>query len=119
MSEWQPIETAPMSGSVLILWNGTSLGTGYWEAYARDQSGNAIGMDAEDQKDCIDRWVWSGEGFAIEPPPTHWHPMPEPPSSKQHSDNHGVTAHCGAVGNADAQQVGAPSSNDSTGEPTK
>lgn len=32
---------------------------------------------------------------------------------------HGVPAHCGAGGNADAQQVGAPSVHDSSAEPTK
>lgn len=81
MSEWQPIETAPKDGTVLILWNGATLGTGSWEAYARDELGNAIGINTEDQPDCIDRWEWTGEGFETSPAPTHWQPMPEPPDS--------------------------------------
>ena len=87
MAEWQCIETAPKNGSVLILWNGTSLGTGSWEAYARDSRGHAIGIDADCQADCVDRWVWTGEGFAVDPQPTHWHAMPEPPvTSEQHTE---------------------------------
>lgn len=81
MSEWQPIETAPKDevGPTVLLWNGESMGTGYWNAWARDDLGRVIGLEEEDPAQFADRWLWTGEGFEVLPSPTHWMPLPEPP----------------------------------------
>ena len=61
--EWQPIETAPKRGSIL-LWNGKEVGEGHpaW---------------------CGDGYEWAGEGHACDPRPTHWMPLPAPPAGDE------------------------------------
>ena len=61
-SEWQPIETAPTDGTVIIVWS----------LLARDSV----------MAHCIDgEWVTHpGLGYALIPNElTHWMPLPEPP----------------------------------------
>ncbi len=58
MSEWQPIATAPDDTEVLV-----------WDEGAIDI---AIHQDGE-------QWFGAVGGIAIEPPPTHWMPLPAPP----------------------------------------
>jgi len=61
---WQPIETAPKDGTeimcALYLWNDESKGYGY----------ELVSWDGEE---------WCSEDNAIYPP-THWMPLPSPPS---------------------------------------
>ena len=76
MGDWQPIETAPKDGTYIRLWNGAEQGDGYWELWERDDQGRAVGFEDEALMIPPDRWMWSGEGFAIEPEPTHWMPLP-------------------------------------------
>lgn len=62
---WQPIETAPKDGSrVLAIW-----------LY---RPGDA---DAGSKSHGVVRWCgwWDSHGFTV-PKPTHWRPLPEPPS---------------------------------------
>lgn len=68
---WQPIETAPDSvqgeyPDYGLYWNGHHVGVGY--TYVED--------DGEDTR----RFSDEGGEF-IEPPPTHWQPLPAPPSA--------------------------------------
>ncbi len=91
MSAWQPIETAPKDG-----WPNTLLL--YWPNYSYDY------FDDEEQKECqyyapyplIDIGWWGGcrgadcwvntpevDCYGLAQPkhaPTHWMPLPEPPS---------------------------------------
>jgi len=59
MSEWQPIETAPKDGEILL--SGQWL-SGTWEV--------RIG------RWLVHRWPFVGEGQ-----PTYWMPLPDPPRS--------------------------------------
>lgn len=68
MSEWQPIETAPKDGSELLLYH-RAWGTlrGKW----RD-----TGLEFGEQ--------WTGvymmPGLTAKDQPTHWMPLPDPPT---------------------------------------
>jgi len=68
--DWQPIETAPKTvqpmtayPEYLLLWNGFHRGVGHYQ---------------EPHYDGDTEW-WSETGEPIEPPPTHWMPLPPPP----------------------------------------
>ncbi len=75
-SGWQPIETAPKDGTRIRLWNGNSHADGYWDIWERDERGWPIGCD----ENYPDQWLWCGEGFKIDPLPTHWMPLPQSPA---------------------------------------
>ena len=72
-SEWQPIETAPKDGSLVILYNGTV------------EQGNFVAK--VDSGRVSNQFVftssWDGlDGYlvsACDPQPTHWMPLPNPP----------------------------------------
>lgn len=87
--DWQPIETAPKDGTEILLWSGVE---------DRSKDGPTIGHWATDEEcavyvgDCggecrcpeydhNDPWwlSWDG-GFTAEHPPTHWMPLPPPPT---------------------------------------
>lgn len=74
MGEWQPIETAPKDGERVDLWATDIFGHGqrfadcYWQ----------IAQWPEQH----DRWVGLPEGRRNWNP-THWQPLPEPPSPNQ------------------------------------
>lgn len=61
---WQPIETAPKDGSVILLWNGSRVFAGWW-----------CELPAEWRDDRDPDYV---EGPVDQP--TRWAPWPEPPS---------------------------------------
>lgn len=64
MSEWQPIETAPKDGTKVLGWDGGTMTTVEWYELGGYWSLLAVGAWAEDSE-----WV-----------PTHWMPLPEPPT---------------------------------------
>lgn len=76
MSDWQPIETAPRDGTHILVINAAFLHEGemcvaFWHT-----------LRGEKQED--GRWDVTGYGgYEAEPEvePTHWQPLPEPPSS--------------------------------------
>lgn len=81
MSEWRPIETAP--GEPVIVWNGRRVTVGErWEP-----SEVAPGLECQiGWHDIVD------PGYsdpAMEPQPTHWMPLPEPPVSDANEAAHG------------------------------
>jgi hypothetical protein len=87
MGEWQPIETAPKDGRFVLLHVPKGLESGvitvgaYWKSDARGETGRFLkghwdgwlGMDA----DIVSSWCH----------PTHWMPLPAPPSPTPRSPN--------------------------------
>ena len=66
MSEWQPIETAPMDGTPLLLWGWNDVQVG-WFCNDRDDDREWINADYDDLA------------------PTHWMPLPAPPQQTRDS----------------------------------
>ena len=63
--KWEPIETAPMDGTVILGYALGEMTTVYWIPNNQYWTLNRAGAFAED-----------GEWW-----PTHWQPLPEPPNS--------------------------------------
>jgi hypothetical protein len=68
--KWQAITTAPMDGRRILLYGvagfgETSSGAGYWDRDPVEEGGQCWRDDM---------------GQLIEPPPTHWMPLPDPPT---------------------------------------
>lgn len=61
MSDWQPIATAPEDAEVLV-----------WDE-------GAFMIAIRSPLDAA--WIDVGNGRTIEPPPTHWMPLPAPPNT--------------------------------------
>ena len=72
---WQPIETAPKD-ITLILTNGVNVSAGSYSYVAEsfDQDGALAGEGGEGWMD------WDG---GMLPDPTHWQPLPPPPTKEQ------------------------------------
>lgn len=76
--EWQPIETAPKDGTIVLLW-------GEWAGEINGQSGidtMDIGsfIDGKSDYDGDDWWLLvTGDAYACWMRPTHWMPLPPPP----------------------------------------
>lgn len=73
LTYWQPIETAPKDGSVILLWFANKpahVRTASWELWP-DQNYPEVWQDVSG--DCICR-PWKNDIG-----PTHWGPLPEPP----------------------------------------
>jgi len=67
MSEWQPIETAPKYGDVIVT-NGTAVGEA---RYYADEDG--WWWAGSSPTDFCDHKVWN---------PSHWMPLPSPPAER-------------------------------------
>lgn len=72
--DWQPIETAPKDGTRIIGWNGDVVTEMGWVGRA-DDDGHVGWCQAE---------FWDGGLLyemhnQMEPEPTHWMPLPDPP----------------------------------------
>ena len=65
--KWQPIETAPKDGEEVLMFARGTLGLEYFSVGQYAKADPAFGT--------VDGWFWT---FAIRP--THWMPLPEPPS---------------------------------------
>lgn len=76
MSEWQPIETAPKDGTRIIMTNGAWVDFGWFSHSVwlgpRAAKGAWVGDDPRDGRGALD-------GIHE---PTHWMPLPAPPSTK-------------------------------------
>lgn len=92
--EWQPINTAPKDGTDILLYRDADMHegkpvparrtVGSWlheqggTTEYRDLDGHYVGQN---DRDGFDGWIsWDG-GFIEGKPPTHWMPMPGPPSA--------------------------------------
>lgn len=94
-ASWREIESAPMDGTTVLLYcpkgDGSTGSTyrvtaGFWdtgEGYIkehRDLDGRYLGQDEQEPWEW---WLTLDGGFSEETMmPTHWMPMPSPPSSK-------------------------------------
>ena len=80
MSAWQPIETAPTKGREMFVVRGFNVRNGF-------TGGNPYTTDPW----CV--WPDENGGFVRWPhhfPPTHWMPLPAPPSStRSHAEKEG------------------------------
>ena len=57
---WHPIATAPRDGTNILTWDGHSISIGYW-------------------LDIMGDW-WGADDCALCSTPTHWMPLPQPPT---------------------------------------
>lgn len=86
-SGWRPIETAPKDGTEVLVATVDWVATASWDAehepVSRDEDGNELDYD---------QWTWEGawlgDGLnSDESPivydPTHWMPLPAPPSEER------------------------------------
>src|SRR6266403_4351420 len=64
MGDWQPISTAPKDGTRILLYGRSGIGLGNW---GRNIAGN----------EC---WLRDIGWFQVGQLPTHWFPLPDPPS---------------------------------------
>jgi hypothetical protein len=70
MSEWQPIETAPKDGTRILGYDGSTVSGTYWHDSFREWRNESEAAGDNHGWYGHDRWV-----------PTHWQPLPEPPSA--------------------------------------
>ena len=71
--EWQPIETAPKDGTRLILLRGKGVVCGYWNDDKYIQKSQPYWSHDQER-------IW-GVRDAKTNQPTHWMPLPAPPSA--------------------------------------
>ena len=64
---WQPIETAPQDGTVILGFNGRGMTSIEWSCDAWNLA------ETHDYPEDT-RWEY--------PPPTHWMPLPDPPTAE-------------------------------------
>lgn len=72
VQEWRPIETAPKDGTVVIAWFGSS------------QSPYAESVSCQNGE-----WFYSHDGDKPSLHPSHWLPLPPPPSSAEQGEGGG------------------------------
>ena len=79
--EWQPIETAPKDGTLIILWNSTKgLNRAYFGSWRVDSSEEHL-EDSSLANWFDDSYDDFSLGYSSLPlNPTHWMPLPPPPS---------------------------------------
>ena len=65
MSEWQPIETAPKNGTLILLYG-----------YECQTQWNVCCWVEEEEQGYTGWWNWDWPEYEI---PSHWMPLPEPP----------------------------------------
>ena len=86
---WRPIETAPMNGTVVMLYGHGRVTVGSWVAehdimvneYDRS-TGDYLGSHLSGET-LPAYWQSHDGGFTEEHPPTHWMPLPQPPREKE------------------------------------
>lgn len=83
MSKWQPIETAPRDGTEIILRKGGRVTSGAYIEWTETEShfhGSTGVYLGETECDSGADWQsWDG-GFCTDDAPTHWQPLPAPPT---------------------------------------
>lgn len=68
-ARWYPISCAPKDGTPILCFRPDALGHGF-----SDQSGiDVLWWESGD-------WTYDGDGRVTIDPPTHWMPLPAPPS---------------------------------------
>ena len=70
--EWKPIETAPKDGRQnVLLWNGKRVYEGHW------------GLGRYNRSTREYEHAWISHPNSGDTKPTHWMPLPKPPSTTQ------------------------------------
>ena len=81
-TSWRPIETAPMDGTVVMLYGDGRVTCGSWIAerdiMVSDHSGCYPSGETEPAY-----WQSHDGGFTESHPATHWMPLPQPPREKE------------------------------------
>lgn len=76
MTDWQPIESAPKDGTIILIAKGRYVFAAYWS-----QCPMATGGSAEypwvflDETNGVNGYIGDENG------PSHWQPLPKPPES--------------------------------------
>ncbi|MDT6962883.1 hypothetical protein QTN24_15390 [Cupriavidus sp. SZY C1] len=81
---WQPIATAPKDGTNIIVTNGSSVAQGWWcseEPYVREQRDLTGAWIDQQESDGFEGWLDCDGG--MQPDPTHWMPLPQPPAMQK------------------------------------
>lgn len=70
MNKWQPIDTAPKDGTVILGYEKRGIVSMYWETYFIRPEGEVFGFWelGVEEEESDDMWT-----------PTHWMPLPPPP----------------------------------------
>lgn len=85
---WQPIETAPKDGSLVLLWGDASLteaAVGWWSG-EKNYPWAFIDSTERVEPLCCDHAAEDlvlPNAFSAENGPTHWMPLPSPPAAKE------------------------------------
>ena len=86
---WQPIETAPMNGTVVMLYRDGRVTVGSWVAEHdimvgeyHHSTGEYLGSHLSGET-LPAYWQSHDGGFTEEEHPTHWMPLPQPPREKE------------------------------------
>ena len=84
--EWQPIETAPKDGKEILLlgvdcqtYTKTVISHGSWKIDAYDTWETVVNTETEVRKILVHREEGYWSSFAASP--THWMPLPSPPTA--------------------------------------
>ena len=77
MNEWQPIDTAPKDGTIIIITTGDATGTGRWRRVASVDTLNDI--DGIAQFKGVYGWHSVSDKRLNDAKITHWMPLPTPP----------------------------------------
>lgn len=79
---WLPIESAPRDGTIVLVW--TAVSAGEIRGISRSAKGHAdIARYSDGRSDYLGDW-WDccgGDYYSTWCQPTHWQPLPAPPSS--------------------------------------
>lgn len=82
MSEWQPIETVPRDGTEVILAKGDRVSSGafiVWKQSDSEFSSTGVYLGEVEYDSGESFGTWDG-GFCDDDQPTHWMPLPAPPT---------------------------------------
>ena len=66
--QWQPIETAPRAGELVLTWNGNRL---------------HVAQHDRVEGDWVSSFKTVTKRLTVQPAPTHWMPLPPPPRALQ------------------------------------
>lgn len=80
-TSWRPIETAPMDGTVVMLYGDGRVTCGSWIAEQDITVSDHVGCYPSGETTPA-YWQSHDGGFTEEHPPTHWMPLPQPPREK-------------------------------------
>lgn len=77
MSEWQTIETAPRDGEPILIWKPDEPRVGEYmmSAYWSEDLNGFVPVGGHNKQGYFSEWAGCDQGY-----PTHWQPLPEPPS---------------------------------------